>query len=82
MTNTTRSEMVREPFPLHIYRKQELAMIYFPDLSKEAASRNLRRWIEHCSELSKSLQEIGYDKNRKFFLRNEVQLIVYYLGEP
>ena len=71
-----------EPFVLRIYRKQELAMMYFPDLSKESAGRNLRRWIKHCSALYNALLESGYDKNRKFYLRREVELIVNYLGLP
>ena len=70
------------PFHLHIYRKNELAMLYFPDLSKESAARNLRRWILHCKGLHENLERIGYDKNRKFFLKKEVKLIVEYLGEP
>ena len=82
MTNTTERYVEEIPFPIHIYRKQELAMLYFPDSTKEAASRNLRRWIEKCSQLHEALQNIGYDKNRKFFLRNEVKLIVIHLGEP
>lgn len=82
MTNASLVEWEEKPFVLRIYRKQELAMLYFPDLSKEAASRNLRRWIHHCSQLNQDLLDIGYDKYRKFFLRNEVKLIVSYLGEP
>ena len=71
-----------EPFQLRIYRKQELAMMYFPDSSKESAGRNLRRWIKRCTELSNKLDEIGYDKHRQFYLRNEVALIVKHLGLP
>ena len=82
MTNTNESEWEEKPFVLRMYRKQELAMMYFPDVSKEAASRNLRRWIGHCDQLHQDLLAIGYDKYRKFFLRNEVKLIVSYLGEP
>ena len=82
MTNTTQRDEELETLPLRMYRKQELAMCYFPDLSKEAAERNLRRWIKRCSELYQGLLDTGYDKNRKFFLRHEVKMIVDYLGEP
>ena len=70
------------PFESRIYRKQELAMLYFPDLDKTAAQRNLRRWIKRCTELYQQLVENGYDKNRKFYLHQEVDLIVQYLGLP
>ncbi len=82
MKNSLESEMDERPFLIHMYRKQELAMLYFPGVSKETAARNLRRWIEHCNQLYESLLNQGYDKNRKFFLRQEVKLIVDYLGEP
>lgn len=71
-----------ESFQLHMYRKNELASQYFPNLSKGAASRNLRRWIINCKPLLAALESIGYDKYRKFFLRPEVELIVHYLGIP
>ena len=71
-----------EPFHLHAYRKNELAMLYFPDSSKESAGRNLRRWIKNCTELYQRLTESGFDKNRKFYLRREVELIIEYLGLP
>ena len=71
-----------EPFRLHAYRKNELALMYFPDLCKESAGKNLRRWIKNCKELYTKMVEEGYDKNRKFYLRREVELIVEYLGLP
>ena len=73
---------VEEPFHLRAYRKNELALMYFPDLCKESAGKNLRRWIQNCTELYTKLQSEGYDKNRKFYLRREVELIVHYLGLP
>lgn len=74
--------MEEEPFQLRMYRKQELAMRYFPDLSKDSAGRNLRRWIKRCSELYSQLLDMGYDKHRQYYLKREVKLIVEYLGEP
>ena len=76
------SEMEEEPFQLRMYRKQELAMMYFPDVSKESAGRNLRRWIKRCTELYDELLAIGYDKHRQYYLKREVKLIITYLGEP
>ena len=64
------------------YKKNELAMMYFPDVSKDAASRNFRRWIRQCPDMQKELRAIGYDKNRQYLLKAEVEVIVKYLGEP
>lgn len=73
---------LEEEFHLHAYRKQDLAMLYFPDLSKTSAVRNLRRWIVQCPGLCRALEEVGYDIYRKFYSRKEVELIVEYLGRP
>ena len=69
-------------FRLRTYKKNELAMMYFPDVSKDAASRNFRRWIRQCPDMQKELRTIGYDKNRQYLLKAEVEVIVKYLGEP
>lgn len=69
-------------FCLRVYRKNELARLYFPQADKKGALQGLSRWIKHCTELEKALEESGYDKNRKFFLKPEVKLIVTFLGEP
>lgn len=75
--------MVEEQtFRLRIYRKNELAMLYFPESSKQTALRNLGRWIKRCVPLQQELRERGYDKNRKYFLKHEVALLLKHFGEP
>ena len=69
-------------FQLRAYRKQELALMYFKDEEKSNATRNLRRWIEQCTELLRRLTELDYNKRRKFYTRQEVELIIQYLGMP
>lgn len=69
-------------FRLRVYRKNELARLYFPQADKKGALQGLSRWIKHCAELEKALEAAGYDKNRKFYLKPEVALIVKFLGEP
>lgn len=70
------------PFQLHAYRKQDLAMMYFPDESKDGATRSLRRWIVQCPELLDQLMVEGYNKRLRFYTRREVELIIEYLGLP
>lgn len=69
-------------FALKVYRKNELARLYFPQADKKSALQGLMRWIKRCEGLEKALETAGYDKNRKFFLKPEVELIVKFLGEP
>ena len=69
-------------FQIRVYRKNELAMMYFPMASKETAIRCFRRWLVRNSCLMSDLLSIGYDKHRQHLLKPEVALIVKYLGEP
>ena len=75
-------EQSEQEFRLRTYKKNELAMMYFPDVSKAAASRNFRRWIKNCPPMMKELEAMGYDKNRQYLLKAEVVVIVKHLGEP
>lgn len=69
-------------FQIRVYRKNELAMMYFPMASKETAIRSFRRWLVRNNRLMADLLSIGYDKNRQHLLKPEVALIVKYFGEP
>lgn len=51
-------------------------------LVKKVPCRGWGRWIKQCAELERELERSGYQKNRKFFLKSEVELIVRFLGEP
>ena len=64
------------------YSKQELAMLYFPNLSPHAAVSRLRRWIRHNPELNQALETSAIGKNAKFYTKRQVELIVEYLCEP
>ena len=78
----TAAEVEDAPFRPRVYRKTELAQLYFPQAGKKTALQGLARWIKRCAELEKALEAAGYDKNRRFDLKPEVELIVKFLGEP
>lgn len=69
-------------FELRAFDKAELALLYCPGRSAEAAVKTLMRWVNQCGPLLEALNEIGYNSYRHRFLRQEVELIVRYLGEP
>ncbi|MBM6884002.1 DUF4248 domain-containing protein [Bacteroides caecigallinarum] len=79
---TEQTQQTEQAFRLRTYKKNELAMMYFPDVTKDAASRNFRRWIRQCPSMMKELEAMGYDKNRQYLLKAEVEVIVKHLGEP
>lgn len=69
-------------FIIRAYDKVELALLYSPRRNDAAALQTLYRWIQRNAVLKHELKEIGYNKYRHRFLRQEVALIVAYLGEP
>ena len=82
-TNLTAVEAEDErAFQFRAYPKHELAWMYFPGVSKSSATRSLRRWITHCSDLNERLLNEGYDAKQRFFSRRQVELIVEYIGFP
>lgn len=71
-----------ENFRLKAYTKVELAQLYSPHSQEATALQNLYRWMKRNTSLMEELQGLGYNKYRHSFLKQEVQVIVKYLGEP
>ena len=66
-----------------IMKRSELAMIYFPMKSEAEARRMLSRWIYRCPELVDELKKISpYFYKKKELSKQEVKLIIQYLGDP
>ena len=64
------------------YGKSELAMLYFPKSDPKQAQKHLARWIGNIEELRESLDACHIGKNAKHWSRKQVELIIYYLGDP
>ena len=71
-----------ENFRLKAYTKVALAQLYSPHSQEATALQNLYRWMKRNTSLMEELQGLGYNKYRHSFLKQEVQVIVKYLGEP
>lgn len=69
-------------FIIQSYTKAELAQLYCPDLPPALALQKFYRWMQKCEALTLRLQQLGYNKYRHSFLKQEVRLIFEYLGEP
>ena len=69
-------------FKLQPYTKAELALLYNPHSETTSAIQNLYRWMKRNHSLMSELQAVGYNKYRHSFLKQEVGIIVKYLGEP
>ena len=71
-----------ETFKLQSYTKAELAQLYSPHSEGPAALQTLYRWMRRNEPLMAELEAMGYNKYRHSFLKQEVGIIVKYLGEP
>lgn len=68
---------------IRIYSKKELACQYFPMYENpHSAVKRLMSLINSYTDLVARLEQIGYQKNRRWFTSKEVKLIVEYLGDP
>lgn len=74
--------ITEEPFKIQSYAKIDLARLYSPDNGSAAALQTLYRWMRRNSSLMSELESVGYNKFRHSFLKQEVGIIVKYLGEP
>ncbi len=69
--------MNEKKFIIKTYRKSELAMIYFPNLSKKAAMEKLRSWLKVNPRLACLVKPHVFDYQPK-----QVRLIVDEVGLP
>lgn len=74
--------ITEEPFKLQAYTKTDLALLYSPHSEGATALQNLYRWMRRNEALMAELSAIGYNKYRHSFLKQEVGVIIKYLGEP
>lgn len=75
--------MLEEPgFEIKAYLKSDLARLYFPFFSPEAAMRKLRRWINFNGELSRQLNDGLEGKNDRLYSKRQVTLLVRFLDVP
>lgn len=68
-------------FETHAYGFQELAMLYFPNSTPQAASNQLKKWIRK-EPLCTLLREAGYLPGQKILTPRQVGVITGHLGDP
>ena len=73
---------MKDNFKVKAYMKMELAALYSPYSQDATALQNLYRWMKRCTPMMEELYALGYNKYRHSFLKQEVAIIVKYLGEP
>ena len=69
--------MTNETFTIRAYGKSELAMLYFPHLSKESALKRFKEWLRINPRLRHLKAVKGY-----YYSPKQVKMIVGEVGEP
>lgn len=69
--------MTDEKFIIRAYGKSELAMMYFPDDSKETAIKKLRFWLTINPRLKPLI-----NRTFRYYTPKQVKKIVEEVGEP
>ena len=78
-----RNEKTTDEFRIRAYGRTELAQMYSPHITPEAAWQKLKAWIDYYPGLNGWLREAGYRPERRTgFTPRQVRLIVEALGEP
>ena len=71
--------MNQPDFVVKCYNKQDLAQMYFPDITVRASVNKLRRWMRRCQPLMDEILSTDFHPKTKAFSVREVRLITYYL---
>lgn len=74
--------MQEEKFKVRAFGYGELAQIYFPQITKQSATVQFRRWIRINEELQKELKASGFKRFQKLLTPKQVEIIVKFIGEP
>ena len=61
---------------------QDLAILYFPHIKPESATRQLGRWIGVSRELMSQLTANGWKPGRKLLTPKQAACIFRHLGPP
>lgn len=69
--------MTDETFIIRAYGKSELAMLYFPKHTPEAAMRLFRNWLNINPRLCRIIS-----RSRKYYTPKQVRQIIEEVGEP
>jgi hypothetical protein len=69
-------------FKIKSYSKGELAQLYSPNLTENAARAKLMKWIAMQPALVKQLRSLGFTRNSKVLTPLMVRYIVDAIGEP
>lgn len=73
---------MEDKFKIKSYGYGELAQMYFPQITKQSATIQFRRWIRLNEKLQDALISSGHRRWQKLLTPKQVEIIIHYIGEP
>jgi len=73
---------MEDKFKIKSYGYGELAQMYFPQITKQSATIQFRRWLRINDELQKELNASGFKRFQKLLTPKQVEIIIKFIGEP
>ena len=73
---------MEKPFEIRTYGFNELAQLYFPNITSESASVKFSRWIHSNDKLMHSLSELNWKKGSKCFTPKQVKVLIGHFDPP
>lgn len=73
---------MEDKFKIKSYGYGELAQMYFPQITKQSATIQFRRWIRLNENLKIELKAAGYKRWQKVLTPKQVEILVMAFGEP
>lgn len=77
-----KEEHEKEEFEIKAYLKADLAQMYNPYMSLDAAMHKMRHWIHRNKKLYAAFYLGGEGINDQSYSRRQVRLLVQYLEAP
>jgi len=69
-------------FELRTYSFNELAQLYFPNVTKSSASKLFSNWIYSSTSLLETLTELGWKKRTRNLTPKQVKALIGHFDPP
>jgi len=69
-------------FEFRTYSFNELAQLYFPNVTKHSATKMFKIWINSSSTLLENLERLDWKKNAKNLTPKQVKVLVEHFDQP
>ncbi len=73
---------MEKQFEIRTYGFNELAQLYFPNVTKESATKMFKKWINSSPILIETLQRLEWKKNAKKLSPKQVKALVGHFDPP